>query len=416
MSRRTERYLDVLHVALGPYSRKLPFGGTKVVVKNWFSAILHPFKLLKDVFLFGSRKVDGQLSEGGVWLLAGSKNNLDSLQFLEEGLEQAVFVITNKKVGRYGDFPRLLFHEAIKSIWQFWPLFFQLLPTFGKQLWRHPHQLAFAIGKIRAARKILAHYRPQALIFSNDHHSDMRGLLWAANQLSIPTIYIQHASVSEYFPPLRFSLNLLEGEDSLAKYRRCGSITGKVELVGMPKFDEYHIFRRPGRALRKVGICANLLDNGDRLTAVSRRLSERLPELEFTFRKHPREERDFSLPEVFGVSDPTQEKVFAFLKEQDLVVAGDTSTHLEAVLLNIPSIYFRFHQQKDDYFGYVANGLIDRADSIESLIEAIKAYQRELPEVLHRAKYYNATIGTEWEGKSQELALRHINELLNEGS
>src|SRR5690606_18182252 len=63
-------------------------------------------------------------------------------------------------------------------------------------------------------RSLLDFYKPKNIFFSNDHTPAARALLIAAKDLSIKTIYLQHAAVSTIFPPLNFSLSLLDGQYS----------------------------------------------------------------------------------------------------------------------------------------------------------------------------------------------------------
>ena len=108
--------------------------------------------------------------------------------------------------------------------------------------------------------------------------------------------------------------------------------------------------------------------------------------------------------------------MFDFLLNQDALVAADTSTHLEATLLNVASVYFRFgtNPLTDDYYGYAARGLVDRADTPEALADTLRHYAQAKPADLYRrAAYYNATLGTPDEGHSQRRTLALLNEWLN---
>ncbi|GAB3722632.1 hypothetical protein GCM10027594_03390 [Hymenobacter agri] len=102
---------------------------------------------------------------------------------------------------------------------------------------------------------------------------------------------------------------------------------------------------------------------------------------------------------------------------QDALVAADTSTHLEAVMLNVASIYFRFaaNPLTDDYYGYTARGLVERANSPTELAAALRRYAHHKPADLYqRANYYNATLGTPDEGHSRERTASILNDWLNE--
>jgi hypothetical protein len=271
-----------------------------------------------------------------------------------------------------------------------------------------------AIGYYEVYVRALRYYRPRAIIFANDHNDDARALLLAARACGVPTAYVQHASVSTYFPPLSFDLSLLEGQDALDKYQQCGPIRGRVELVGMPKADAFLSQRNTEPQVRRVGIATNLLDNSEAINTTVVYLLQEFPTLVFTFRAHPSDTRDFGFLRQhlqLQFSDARQENVFEFLQKQDALIAADTSTHLEATLLNLASIYYRFGTNTitNDYYGYVAHGLIERADTLPELALLLHRYElHKSPTLYQRATYYNSTIGTLDEGNSRTVALKKL--------
>jgi len=275
------------------------------------------------------------------------------------------------------------------------------------------------VGYYEVYRRALRHYRPRAVFFANDHNDDARALLLACQAEGVPTAYVQHASVSTNFPPLGFDLNLLEGQDALDKYRQCGPVRGRVELVGMPKADAFLSQKNQQSQVRHVGIACNLLDTTEAITVAVAHLLREFPDLTFTFRPHPSDPRDFrplraQYPRLL-FSDARQQHVFEFLRQQDALIAADTSTHLEATLLNVVGLYYRFgtHTIADDYYGYVTHGLVERARTLPELTELLRRYREHKPADLYRrAAYYNATLGTPDEGHSTQRAARLLDEWL----
>ena len=356
---------------------------------------------------------------GKVWLYVVSQNNYDALHFIQEGLPEAVLVAgQSKQIGRYNaQVSRLSLRRKLLYYGQFPAVMRGLLKTEGQRAWRFFDLIFNAIGYYEVYCRALRHYRPRAVVFANDHNDDARALLLACQAEGIPTAYVQHASVSTHFPPLGFDLSLLEGQDALDKYRQCGPIRGRVELVGMPKADAFLAQRNTVPAVQRVGLAINLLDDTQAVVATVAYLLREFPTLAFTLRAHPSDSRDFSFlgqqhPTLL-FSDARQENVFEFLQQQDALVAADTSTHLEATLLNVASLYYRFgtHTVADDYYGYVAHGLVPRADSLAALGELLRAYQQSKPlDLYQRAAYYNATLGTPDEGHSQERVVRLLGE------
>lgn len=358
---------------------------------------------------------------GAVWLYVVSQNNYDSLRFIREGRPDSVLVAgQSKEIGRYNAVVnRLSLRRKLLYYWQYPLVLAELGRTEGRRAGRFFDLIFNAVGYYEVYVRALRHYRPRAIVFANDHNDDARALLLAARAVGIPTAYVQHASVSTNFPPLGFDLNLLEGQDALDKYRQCGPVPGQVALVGMPKADEFLVRKNLSPTVRRVGLACNVLDAADAIRAAVDHLLREFPDLTFTFRPHPGDTRDFSFlrrrhPQLL-FSDARQQNVFEFLGEQDALIAADTSTHLEATLLNVVSLYYRFgtHAVADDYYGYVAHGLVDRASSLPELTALLRRYQQHKPAILYRrAAYYNATLGTPDEGRSQQRALRELAEWL----
>jgi hypothetical protein len=352
---------------------------------------------------------------GKVWLYVVSPNNYNSLSFIKQARPDAVLLAgQGKQIGRYNAIVnRLSLRRKLLYYWQYPLALTGLLRLEGKKAWRFFDMIFYAVGYYEVYRRALRHYRPQAVIFANDHNDDTRSLLLACQAEGVPTAYVQHASVSTFFPPLGFDLSLLEGQDALDKYRQCGPVRGRTELVGMPKADDFLDRRNLAPAVQRVALACNIHDPLPALQETLTYLAQELPELTLTLRLHPSEKRDFTslrqaLPQLEW-SDSKQENVFDFLLRHDALIAADTSTHLEATLLNVVSLYFRFgtNQLTDDYYGYAAHGLVDRADSLSALADLLRQYARHKPADLYRrAAYYNATLGTAHEGHSRALSLQ----------
>jgi hypothetical protein len=358
---------------------------------------------------------------GAVWLHVVSANNYEALRFIKDARADAVLLAgQGKNIGRYGRVVnRLSLRRKILYYWQYPGALRSLHRLVGGRALRFFDLIFYAIGYYEVYRRALRHYRPRAVIFANDHNDDARALLLACRAEGVPTAYVQHASVSTNFPPLGFDLNLLEGQDALDKYRQCGPVPGHVELVGMPKADTYLAQRNTTPQVRRVAVACNLLDELPALADTLTYLLRELPELLFTLRPHPSDRRDFTalrraLP-TLQWSDPQQENVFQYLQSHDALVAADTSTHLEATLLNVASVYYRFSPSPTlaDYYGYAAHGLSEWARSHAELAHALRGLAQHKPADLYRrAAYYNATLGTPDEGHSRALALRRLAEWL----
>ena len=362
---------------------------------------------------------------GAVWLYVVSANNYEALNFIAEARPDAVLVAgQGKNIGRYGAVVnRLSLRRKLLYYWQFPAALAGLSRAVGPPARRFADLIFYALGYYEVYRRALRHYRPRAVVFSNDHNDDARALLLACRAENVPTAYVQHASVSTNFPPLGYDLSLLEGQDALDKYRLCGPVAGRVALVGMPKADAYLARRNTAPAVRRVALAFNIHDPLPAIAEATAYLTQAFPELSLTLRPHPIDTRDFGplrqQQPTLHWSDGKRENVFDFLLRHDALIAADTSTHLEATLLNLASIYYRFGTNAllDDYYGYAAQGLVPRADALPALAALLRPLTATKPADLYRrAAYYNATLGTPDEGRSQAAALRQLTEWLEVGT
>jgi len=357
---------------------------------------------------------DNEVIKNKVWLLIGTKNNRDSLGFVKESLSDSIFVAVNPKVKEIENCPFLKLHYSFRHIYLFPKIFFHLYGAYGIKVVKHIDVIFASTGLYEEAIRILLNSKPKAIIFANDHVYTQRSFLYAAKKLNIPTIYIQHASVSTYFPPIKFDLSLLEGQDSLDKYKECGVIEGRVELVGMPKFDNYFKWRNKKTTIENIGICANKIDRTNAVINLIEKILKHFPDLSISFRQHPRDNRIFKIPKEVNISNAKEEHVFEFLKRQDLIIAANTSIHLEATLLNVVSLYYEFADADkfSDYYGFVENHLVEKFNYPNEIIDFIKNNEAYRPIVFKRAKYYNAVVDSAFEGKSAKIAIEYINDFL----
>jgi len=258
-------------------------------------------------------------------------------------------------------------------------------------------------------RRWLRRLHPRCVVVSNDHIMWTRVLVKAASDAGVPTLYMQHASIVDYFPPLNFDYALLDGLDALKKYAACGASATRVFLVGTPKFDAYFeaINRKP--KVEAVGICTGHWLALEDVEKVCQVLTREFPQVRFVLRPHPGDSRfeDWrALAEQGGLafSDSVHERAFAFLRGVDAVIASDSNILLEAALLNVYPIYYDFASTRLDLYGFLRHGLVDYFADPQALSTALAALLVAKPDIRFKAKYYCATVGTRYDGRSRALA------------
>ena len=253
----------------------------------------------------------------------------------------------------------------------------------------------------------------QLIVMSNDHCLESRCIIETAARYNKKTLYVQHASISDKFPPLHFTYSFLDGLDSYQKYKKIGDIEGNVFLSGSPRFDEIATIAK-NNDLYDVGIALNALDNLNKVKELCLYISIHFSK-KIIVRPHPSIWKSFDSyffkEEGIAISNSTNESSFAFLSKIKVMIANESSIHLDAALMGIPSILFNFNSSVIiDWYSFIKNGLITVANSNEEIVEKL-SIGIQLPENIIRL--YNAAFHTPYEGKVGKLIAQFIKKELD---
>lgn len=261
---------------------------------------------------------------------------------------------------------------------------------------------------------------PKVIVSASDHDIHAGALLSATNRLGSKLIYVQHASVTDRFPPLAMDYAFLEGEDAYQKYLRAGPVTAQIYLTGMPKSD---MLRGDEEEIvhddLMVGICLNALDHVEEIEALIKVVSEDSTDYHLVVRPHPRtpvgQKRRLSafvLSRGGSFSDPEDEPVFRFLQTVDVLVAGESSIHLEAALSGVEPIYYDPSGIRKDVYGYLQQGLIQyESHEPQDVVSTLSAWRLNPSALQSRVKFYVDVVGTPYSGRSSNLVAELIEEI-----
>lgn len=378
-------------------------------VKYFF---INSLKLIRFAIQKDNSLIDKTPIENKIIGIVSTKNNLQALLFLQNKNINITFVGINNVLKKENT-PGHSLTAAInfKCLFVFCKIYITLIYKYRKKALFQPDVIFKSVLLYYTTYKLFLNKPPKAIVFSNDHTPAIRSIINVAKQLSIPTIYLQHASVAANFPPLIFNLSLLEGQDSLNKYKKCG-IDGNVKLIGMPKADKYLYNRKFNNILKTIGVGISVQDDMQSVNSLLQMLHTKFSDYQLLFRQHPRDKRKFNLPMSFKQSHPNKESSFDFLLNCNVLIAGVTSMHLEAVMLNIPSLYYDLEGFYYDYYGYAINQLCYTCKELKDVELIVNSFKEKIPNVYTKAIYYNSTIGSKLEGHSEELAIREISDYL----
>ena len=268
------------------------------------------------------------------------------------------------------------------------------------------------IGYLKVVDDLLKHNEVRLIVLANDHSTFPRAIIRIAKERGIKTMYLQHCSVSESFPPLEFDYNLLDGEESYLKYREICIPQGETYLIGNPRFDEISRYlRNTKKKIETIGIALNTLDDESTIKRLCVKLRENGYK-EITIRPHPRQtlRGEWLSQRNVAFSDPTLENPYAFISKMDVIIAGESGILLDAALMGVMAISFNTRNTVPlDWYSYIKNGLIPYADTFEELIAILhkdpSEWRLRVQKLTH---WYNAAFNSPYEGHVGELVADFI--------
>ncbi len=339
-------------------------------------------------------------------------NNIKSLSFLKSHVH---FVSPKKIKNKKLEVPINLLTPRLKFFYDLVFIFFfirLLINSDSKQRSKYFSRfemLFMSYGIVDEYIRILSINKPEKLIFTNDHNIYARGLLIAAKKVGIKTYYIQHASVSKYFPPLEFDVSLLEGYDAKNKYLSIKKTSSQITLVGMPKFDYYAYDYNTNKKVKAIGLCYNLNDSITDIVYLANKILLDFTDIKLILRSHPNDNRMNNSTEYL-FSNSKNEDSFVFLQEVDLIISGDSSIHVEAIMMNVVSLYYNFSKniKMNDYYGFVKNKLIVECTNYKELKNNLFKEINQKSDVQYKSKFYNEAIDSDFYGKSSQKVIKII--------
>ena len=266
----------------------------------------------------------------------------------------------------------------------------------------------------------------KGVILTNDHTAICRSLLFSAKSEKILTFYIQHAAVSDFFPPIEFDCALLDGRNSYEAYIKIQNKNKKRKvynfkslLIGMQ--NSRKMYAQKGIKTKKnVSIGIALKGDHENLDNIFRLINNLTTEKHKVFiRTHPKTKREYlellkrrvSSTKGHVVIGEVDQTIEAFLYSIDCLIAGDSSIILESCIFGLPVFYSsQFSDFYNDYYGFSKSGLVKDIDSllknirIKEILENLDFYKSDSGVL----SYYNSSSGTRWIGKEALVASKII--------
>jgi len=282
---------------------------------------------------------------------------------------------------------------------------------------------------------ILKKIDPKIVLVSNDHSVSNRSLRLSAEMLNIKTIYLQHASVSEFFPPLEFDYALLDGKIAHQIYLSCYKNQTKENLCTKNNIKNCEIIlsgqkklvikKNRNRELSElnIGLAVNEQDSFFYVQELLNHINNN--KTKCIVRTHPAQDQVFieklrkyiEDKDWLIWSDAREQMISDYFAKINIMIASNSSIHLEAAIAGLPTFYYEMSENPvtQDYYGYIKNGISLRLkknfslNMLRSLIKnTFNSTQRE-----QAIKNYSQTYNTFWQNREGQLTAIVIDKILN---
>lgn len=413
MKNKENRNFNVLDI-----NYKISCEGLNFIRKQYFSAsllsllsgIAKTFIVCINIFKFRPNYSFKRFhkTEYAFWCL--TRNNIRALQPIQKRLD-------NSTLFEYDDLPwRAIYLKALFYVYKVLCLYFKNNGYLKNAIASNFHTYCLSYAYIPASYTIHSKTTPLINVFANDHTNIHRALFRVSEKLGIKTAYLQHASVTAYFPPLEFDYAFLDGMESFEKYIKNKPCKSTVFLSGASRFD-YQIKNRISQQncnSYKIGIAVNILDQKEKVVELVKHLVSM--RYDCVLRPHPGQsiiewkEIAEQLNCEFSLS--TKENPLDFIANADIFIAGTSSIHLDVAIMGKQSFYFNFtNQDVYDHYGYLQNNLITDISNVplNSLSDLfIQNFDRT-----QIIRYYVANYATKYWGKASDIIAQTLYELVN---
>lgn len=224
---------------------------------------------------------------------------------------------------------------------------------------------------------------PRLSVVANDHSPTQVAFSMAMRAFGIPRLYLQHASVSRYFPQLDFEYAVLRDQNSKEIYSKIGKSRGKVYVL--PRSAEkgqYDELLRPLMNAESVVIYLSALYSDDSLREAIARLQTNTQVSSVYVKIHPRS----MISEFKAIQDVVFTESFPTIDH--VAIVPNSSVALELLRKGI-RVYqlFCLDPIDTDYYGFVRRGLTIpiTLDDLASTFWLSKPYLRDRVERLRSA-------------------------------
>ncbi len=166
----------------------------------------------------------------------------------------------------------------------------------------------------------------------------------------------------------------------------------------------------------RIGIAINKNDLPSKIELLIKTLQEQIKNVIISFRPHPLMRNSFwkDLAKQYNCifSDPSTENPFEFINNNDILIAGESSFHLDVALCKKRSFLCNLTNYNIlDYYGYLKNGLISQLPENYSTLNDV-SLKEESSERTKLIQFYVSNYKTSDWGKSAKFIANKLQKLI----
>lgn len=140
----------------------------------------------------------------------------------------------------------------------------------------------------------------------------------------------------------------------------------------------HQIFKKPESSTKKILILGSLIPDIGLMQKLIEDFRENLVDSDITVRFHPNKtfynHQLLELSELLKIKVKWDESLKLQLSESTLVIAGETSAHLEALMQGVPSVYCKLDHFPRDHYGFISSQLIPEMKSVGDLEKSVQKF------------------------------------------
>lgn len=275
----------------------------------------------------------------------------------------------------------------------------------------------FSYGYVKCFSDLIVDNNIKCVLFSNDHIGANRALEYICKDNNVPSIYIQHASVSDYYPDLNFSYSFLDGLDSFIKYVENKTFDSVPVIFGAIRYSDLKKNRKSDNTLKNtIGIAVNVIDTEEVVSDLCRSIENGFPDIKIIIRAHPNLlKRPFHIEgKNVEYINAVEEPILDFFNRIDVLVSNDSTIHLDAIEFGLVSIKYNLSAEGfSDQYSYVDKGLIKNCEKPVELLSFLRnpGLAKSDPSIV---RYYDHSYLQDYELRLDEIIATFISNEFNE--